>query len=147
MKRWIAYGLLGWSLAVAMNGAKAQPAEDARYQRLSASVDRLFTAYEAQQKRIGELLAEVRRLRELQTQPQKNYVTREELKPFERAVETKLRELNEKRESDKRLFLDQLAKLASGPPSAATNSKSASAKKMPAKKPASSSKKAPAKKP
>jgi septal ring factor EnvC (AmiA/AmiB activator) len=104
-----------------------------RYRRLNALIEQLANAQSSLQKRLGALAEESQRLRsELNNRPS-NLATRGEL----RALERKLQELNDKREADKRLILEQLEKLlkkGAAPPAKSPAKTSPAKKNKPAKK-------------
>jgi len=82
-----------------------------RYKRLAAIVDDLRDAYELQSKRLIALGEELHRLRDENSQLSRNsgnYVSREEI----RKLSEKLQEVDNKREADKKLILEELQKLA-----------------------------------
>ena len=82
-----------------------------RYKRMVAELEDMKDAYRALQKRTSDLASEVARLRDenLQhTQAQTKYATREDL----RKLVEKMQEIDSKRESDRKLVLEQLEKLA-----------------------------------
>ena len=98
----------------AAEAAAAQEREE-RYQKLRASVDDLQTAQATLQKRIGELSDELQSLRrETEKNADKNagkFVTRDEL----RTLTDSVREIDRKREEDKKLILEEIRKLANTP--------------------------------
>jgi len=108
-----------------------------RYRRLNDLMEQLVNAQASLQKRLSALAEESQRLRsELNNRPS-NLATREEL----RALERKLQEINDKREADKRLILEQLEKLLKKGAGTAVPAKSPAKappirKLKPAKKPA-----------
>lgn len=96
-----------------------------RYKRMVAELEDMKDAYRALQKRTIDLSSEVARLREeniQQAQAQTKYATREDL----RKLVEKMQEIDGKRESDRKLILEQLEKLAS---TAAANVAAAEARK------------------
>ena len=98
----------------AAEAAAAQEREE-RYQKLRASVDDLQTAQATLQKRIGELSDEIQSLRrETEQNADKTagkFVTRDEL----RTLTDSVREIDRKREEDKKLILEEIRKLANTP--------------------------------
>jgi Rad3-related DNA helicase len=83
-----------------------------RFKRLESAVESLQASQERLQKRLAAVVEEVHRLQEEIAHKPNDAVNRDEL----RSLERKIVELNEKREADKRLILEQLDKLASAPP-------------------------------
>jgi LysM repeat protein len=98
----------------AAEAAAAQEREE-RYQRLRTSIDDLQTAQATLQKRIAELGDEIQNVRrESEKSADKNagqFVTRDEL----RALTDSVREIDRKREEDKKLILEEIRKLANTP--------------------------------
>ena len=98
----------------AAEAAAAQEREE-RYQKLRASVDDLQTTQATLQKRIAELSDEIQSLRrETEKSADKNagkFVARDEL----RAITDAVREIDRKREEDKKLILEEIRKLANTP--------------------------------
>jgi hypothetical protein len=99
--------------------AQDQPAHDAaviaarqeldeRFRRLESAVESIQAAQLNFQRRLGSIADDLDRLREEIARKPNETVSREEL----RSLEKKVVELNEKRESDKRLILEQLEKLS-----------------------------------
>lgn len=119
MKRWM------WSvtaLTLVMAGAADLRAQDnasrasaiadreaaeERYRRLSTAVEGLLAAQAEQQRRIEALTSELRQLRTEAARPQGDFVTREELKQVVESV----RELDRRRESDRRTILEEIENL------------------------------------
>lgn len=93
--------------AVAAAAAERHDAEE-RYRRLSATLEELQATVEAQSRRIDELVAALRGVREENAHAAGNAVTREEL----REVVEKLREVDQKRAADRKLILEEITKLA-----------------------------------
>lgn len=89
-----------------------QDAEE-RYRRLNATVEECQATLEAQRKRLDALVSEIRGLREdlARAATKDSIVGREE---FRQLAET-VREIDQKREADKRLILEEIAKLAKAP--------------------------------
>jgi TolA-binding protein len=90
--------------------AERQDAEE-RYRRLNATLEELQATLEAQRKRIDELVGALKGVRDANARAANDAVTREELEEF---VE-KLREVDQKREADRKLILEEIAKLAKAP--------------------------------
>lgn len=84
---------------------------DERFNRLSGRLDDLEDAYKAQNKRMGTMAEDVntvlRSMREEQNKMSTTFVTHEELKK----VYEKLQEIDQKREADKKLILDEIKEL------------------------------------
>ena len=102
----------------------AQRDAEERYKRLSADVQELLDTQavllkrlEESRQRIDRLSDEVRNLKEEHNRTSGNAVSRDE---FRKYVE-KLKELDEKREADKKLILDNIKSLANLPPPAASD--------------------------
>jgi hypothetical protein len=85
---------------------------DERFRRLESAVEQLQAAQMMLQKRIAQVGEEIQGLRNEIVRKPNEAVTHDDL----RALEKKVLELNEKREADKRLILEQLEKLARTPP-------------------------------
>ena len=79
-----------------------------RLNRLNALVEDMRDAYEAQQKKINALAAEIRAFREEQNRSGVNTATREDV----RKLAEKIQEVDQKREADKKLILEEIKKLA-----------------------------------
>ena len=86
--------------------------EEERFKGLEADVRALQASFEAQQKRLADLVDELQRVREDLAKKPSDAVTHDELNAFEK----KLREVNDKREADTKLILEKLEKLAKAPP-------------------------------
>ena len=97
-----------------------QQAAQENYQALSSKVDDLVAANQLQQKRIADLESQLRSLKDAQSQPNTNAVDRSEL----RDLAEKVKEIDEKREADKTLILQQISDLAKLPPPSADGKKS-----------------------
>lgn len=89
-----------------------QDAEE-RYRRLNATVEECQATLEAQRKRLDALVTEIRTLREelARAATRESTVSRDE---FRQLAET-VRDVDQKREADKRLILEEIAKLAKTP--------------------------------
>ncbi len=96
--------------ARAAAAAERQDLED-RLKRLAGTVEALQATQELQQKRIAALVEELRSAHDESARTGTKFVTREELK---QVVET-IRELDRKREADKKLIVEELQKLAKSP--------------------------------
>ena len=98
----------------AQNDARAladREAAQESYKQLNSDVQGLVTAQEVTQKRLGALAEELRRSREEHANSSASaaskYATREEI----RDLVAKIQEIDQKREADKKLILEELAKL------------------------------------
>jgi len=97
--------------------AERQEAEE-RYRRLNSAVEELLTANLAQQKRLAALAEEVQSLRAELARSTRDRPAHASLEDLQKLAQ-KVKEIDEKREADKKLILDELqklAKLASTPP-------------------------------
>jgi seryl-tRNA synthetase len=98
----------------AQNDARAladREAAQESYKQLNSDVQGLVAAQEVTQKRLNALAEDLKRSREEQASSAAStaskYVTREELKD----LVAKIKEIDQKREADKKLILEELAKL------------------------------------
>ncbi|MBM3880295.1 MAG: LysM peptidoglycan-binding domain-containing protein [Verrucomicrobia bacterium] len=91
--------------------AAARQAEEERYLRLNAAIEDLQASFAALQRRVAALRDELQAAREEQAAAARTYVTRAELQD----VIERLRELDRKREEDRKLILDEIRKLAQVP--------------------------------
>ena len=82
-----------------------------RYERISSGLQDLIAAQAVLQKRISALADEVRNLRDEQTKASSQWVSRDEL----RRLALKVQEIDQKREDDKRIILEELHKLLKMP--------------------------------
>lgn len=80
------------------------PAVEERLNKLSAQIQDLIDAKDAQNKRIEELARQVRELQEQQNRPNVNYATQDDLK----LLAGKLQEIDQKRKEDNALILKRL---------------------------------------
>ena len=87
-----------------------------RYRRLNGMVEELLGAQATLQKRIGALSDEVRVARDEQGRSDTRFVRHDDLRKALDVLAEKIRELDRKREEDKKLILDELRKLAQNPP-------------------------------
>jgi len=102
--------------AAAALGAEPTTNEyDERYRRLNGIVEELAGAQATLQKRIGTLSDEVRVVRDEQGRSTGQFVRHDDLRKALDALAEKVRELDRKREEDKKLILDELRKLAQTP--------------------------------
>jgi LysM repeat protein len=108
---WLGAPALAQSPYTAAAAADRLEAEE-RYRRLNALLEELQATLEAQRRRLDALVSEVQSLRNDAQRRSQQAVSREE---FQQYVE-QLRQLDEKREADRKLILGELAKLASAPP-------------------------------
>lgn len=99
--------------ARAAAAAERQDLED-RVKRLAGMVEALQATQEAQQKRLGAVVEDLRSTHDESARTGNKFATREELKQF---VE-KIQELDRKREADKKLILEEIQKLAKAAASA-----------------------------
>lgn len=86
-----------------------------RFRRLNGMVEELLGAQASLQKRIGTLSDEVRVARDEQGRSDTRFVRQDDLRKALDALADKIRELDRKREEDKKLILDELRKLAQNP--------------------------------
>jgi len=86
-----------------------------RFRRLNGMVEELLGAQATLQKRIGTLSDEVRVARDEQGRSDTRFVRHDDLRKALDALAEKIRELDRKREEDKKLILDELRKLAQNP--------------------------------
>ncbi|HOW67241.1 MAG TPA: LysM peptidoglycan-binding domain-containing protein [Candidatus Paceibacterota bacterium] len=108
-------GILQGPLCVLGQDAEAIAARqelDERLRRLESAVEQLQAAQMVLQKRTAQVSEEIQNLRTEIARKPNDAVSHDDL----RSLEKKLQELNEKREADKRLILDQFEKLAKAPP-------------------------------
>ncbi|MBI2928996.1 MAG: serine hydrolase [Verrucomicrobia bacterium] len=96
--------------AAAAAAAERYEAEE-RYRHLSATLEELQATLEAQHNRIDSLVSELKGLREEDTRADAHQVSHAEIKEL---VE-RLREADQKREADRKLILEEIAKLAKAP--------------------------------
>lgn len=116
-------GLIGWVAAAVLlalslpapRAAGLAPEEAERLQRLNGLVEDLLASHATMQKRLSALTDELQAVREGQTRSDARlgdrFATREEL----RKLAQDLREIDRKREEDKRLILEEIRKLAQVP--------------------------------
>lgn len=84
---------------------------DERARRLASTVEELLASQAVLQKKLNGLVDEIRQLREDQSRQNPNLVTRDEL----RRLAEQVQEIDRKRETDKRLILEEIQKLAKTP--------------------------------
>ena len=101
-------------LLVAAQDGNAQEYEE-RYKRLNAVVEELLASQATLQKRIAGLSDEIRALREEQGRNVNQYVRPEDLRKGLEKLAEKVREIDQKREDDRKLILEEIRKLASAP--------------------------------
>ncbi|NLH73636.1 MAG: LysM peptidoglycan-binding domain-containing protein [Verrucomicrobia bacterium] len=102
-----------------MSDAKSQDASadaireeyEARFRSISAKIDDILGIQATLQRRINDLSAELGALREEQSRIAGQSVRPEDL----RKLADKIREIDQKREDDKRIILEELRKLAQAP--------------------------------
>ena len=106
--------LLGSNLTLRAQDASAiadRAASEERYQKLVAKLDDLNEKQDLQQKRMAQLEADLKAVRDEQSKPNTDMVGRDELKQLAQ----KLKEIDEKRAADKELILEQIKQLAQAP--------------------------------
>lgn len=82
-----------------------------RYKRLNAALEDLLVAQATLQKRVAALAEELQSTREDLNRNGRQYARQEDL----RKLDARLREVDQKREDDKRLILEEIRKLAEVP--------------------------------
>jgi hypothetical protein len=82
-------------------------AAEERYRRMNTAVEGLLAAQAEQQRRLEALATELRQVRADTAKPQGDFVSREELRQL---VDT-VRELDRKREADRRMILEEIENL------------------------------------
>lgn len=102
--------------AAALGAETAVNEYEERYRRLNGIVEELAGAQATLQKRIGALSDEVRVVRDEQGRSGGQFVRHDDLRKALDALAEKIRELDRKREEDKKLILEELRKLAQAPP-------------------------------
>jgi hypothetical protein len=101
------------SLSAQDNAARAaaiaeREAAEERYRRLNTAVEGILAAQAERQRRLDALTAEVRQLRtDSSSQPKGDFVTQDQLRQL---VET-VKELDRRRESDRRMILEEIENL------------------------------------
>ncbi|MDB6038432.1 MAG: Peptidoglycan-binding LysM [Verrucomicrobiales bacterium] len=99
------------SLPLAHGDDLERKENDERFNRLSGRLDDLEDAYKAQNKRMGTMAEDVntvlRAMREEQNKMSTTFVTHEELKK----LYEKLQEIDQKREADKKLILEEIKEI------------------------------------
>jgi hypothetical protein len=99
------------SLPLAHGDDLERKENEERFNRLSGRLDDLEDAYKAQNKRMGTMAEDVntvlRSMREEQNKMSTTFVTHDDLKK----VYEKLQEIDQKREADKKLILDEIKEL------------------------------------
>jgi hypothetical protein len=111
--------LLGSNLTLRAEDASAiadRQAGEERYQKLVAKLEELSEKYDLQQKRMAQLEADLKAVRDEQSKPNTDVVGRDELKQL--ALQVK--EIDKNRASDKEQILDQIKQLAQVPAVPAT---------------------------
>ena len=106
MKR-ISFFLMTALLAVPMISPAQDAATEERLNKLSAQIDVLIEAKEAQNKKIDDLQSQVRDLQNQLNKPQGNYASADDLKQVADAV----KEVDRKRQEDNEKVLNELEKL------------------------------------
>ncbi len=82
---------------------------------LTAAIEDLWTAQRAQQKRLSTLVEEVSRHQMEAERGSSKYATREEIQKLSESVKQAIKELDERREADRKLILEEIRKLAKLP--------------------------------
>jgi LysM repeat protein len=98
-------------LAQRAAAAADHEAAEERYKQMTSDIQSLLTAQEIQQKRLQALAEELRKTRDDQAHSGRNLATRDEVKEQLRELVEKIQEIDRKREADKKLILEELAKL------------------------------------
>jgi LysM repeat protein len=117
-RRWLRNTAWALSLAfvTATDAADSTDQEyEERFRRLNTTVEDLLGAQATLQKRIGALSDELRTVRDEQERAPNRYVRHDDLRKALDRLAEKIRELDQKREDDKRLILDEIRKLAQAP--------------------------------
>lgn len=129
MKR-ISYLLVAALLAMPVVLRAQDPAVEERLNKISAQIQDLIDAKDAQNKRIEELARQLRVLQDQQNKPNATFATQDDLKQ----LAAKLQEIDQKRKEDSELIRNQLVSLgktlstttrASAPPAAGDTRSSA----------------------
>jgi LysM repeat protein len=105
--KWISFFLMAALLAVPMISTAQDAATDERLNKLSAQIDVLVEAKEAQNKKIDALESQVRDLQSQLSKPSGNYASTDDLKEVADAV----KEVDKKRVADNEKVLNELEKL------------------------------------
>lgn len=103
-----------WSQDTTAAGASAQEYEE-RYKQINGRVQDLLEAQGSLQKRIGKLAEEIQALREEHSRAANQSVRPEDLRKVADRLTEKIREIDQKREDDKKLILEEIRKLAQAP--------------------------------
>lgn len=113
--RGVAFALcLAQAAAAAAADDTAQEYEE-RYKRLNSMVEELLGAQATLQKRIGTLSDDLRTVRDEQGRSTSAFVRHDDLRPALDRLAEKIRELDQKREDDKKLILEEIRRLAQAP--------------------------------
>ncbi len=115
---WLLMLPAAWSQTGGADAAFRQEMEE-RYEQLRIRAEETQAAQVLLQKRLASLADELQALRQQLDRGNPDAASREEL----RRLAESIREIDRKREEDKRLILEELRKLASAPPPAATTPK------------------------
>ena len=117
-------GFLAWLLMVgavqlradnpAAEAAARQEAEE-RYQKLRGSVDDVLASQTTLQKRVGALADEIRSVQQDAEKSTGRFVARDELAKELARLTDAIREVDKRREEDRKLILDEIRKLAAAP--------------------------------
>ncbi len=117
---WVVCFLGFWGAMAADVASQAALIAERQEQRekmesLSAKIDDLWSAQTAQQKRLSGLAEEVSRVRMEADRGSSKQATREELQKLSETVRQAIKELDERREADRKLILEEIRKLAKLP--------------------------------
>jgi DNA repair exonuclease SbcCD ATPase subunit len=105
--KWISFFLTTALLAVPTISTAQDAATEERLNKLSAQIDLLIEAKEAQNKKIDDLQGQVRDLQNQLNKPSGNYASADDLKQVADAV----KEVDKKRQADNEKVLNELEKL------------------------------------
>ena len=114
---WVASTGVVWSADPGAEAAAIAERQELResMRSLSAKVEDLWTAHAAQQKRISAVGDEVSKFRMEHDRGNTKFATKEDLQKLSDSLRQAVRELDEKREADRKLILEELRKLAKMP--------------------------------
>jgi LysM repeat protein len=99
--------------AIAADGPEQEYEE--RFRRLNSTVEEMLGSQATLQKRIGALSDELRAVRDEQGRSGSHYVRHDDLRKALDKLAEKIREIDQKREDDKKLILEEIRKLAQAP--------------------------------
>ncbi|MBM3823593.1 MAG: LysM peptidoglycan-binding domain-containing protein [Verrucomicrobia bacterium] len=112
---WVVFAVL-WAGGISQtvsgqaNTPERQEAEE-RYRRLSSTLEDVLNTQMLLQKKINVLTDELRALREESMKPNTSYAAKEDL----RRLALQVQDIDQKREADRRLILEEIQKLAKTP--------------------------------